>query len=453
MSRKITDAEIEINDIEFPNKGIGIFEGEKITVKNTIPGQTVRVDVKKKKGNFEGRLKEIIKKADYEIVSRCDAFGLCGGCTYQNIEYEKELEFKINNVLKLLKAEDLGNYEFLEPEKCPCIKEYRNKMEFSFGDTGIDGELSLGMRKRMSYYEVVNADKCQIVHPDIRAALSCVLSFFKNTDETFYHKSKRTGSLRHLLVRRGCFTGELMANLVTSSAFHTDLELLKERLLALKLDGQLTGFIHIINDSVADVVRADEMRIIYGRDYIYDKLLGLKFKISVFSFFQTNSQGAEVLYSVVRDFAGEKKNKVIFDLYCGTGTIAQLMSEKADKVIGIEIVEEAVSAARANAELNGIRNCEFIAGDVLKTVDSLSYKPELIVLDPPREGIHPKAIGKIIGFGADRLIYISCKASSMTKDLKMFVDNGYRIEKIKCVDMFGRTYHVECVVLMSMVEK
>lgn len=453
MSKKIIDAEIEIKDIEFPNKGVGAYEGEKVIVKNTIPGQVVSTIVKRKKGNLEGRLKEVIKKADYEIEPECKCFGLCGGCTYQNLEYSKELEFKKNNVIKLLKAENLGEYDFLEPEKCPSIKEYRNKMEFSFGDTGVEGELSLGMRKRMSYYEVVNADECLIVHPDIRKALKCVLDFFKDSDETFYHKTKRTGALRHLLVRRGFFTGEMMVNLVTTSSLKTDLEPLKEKLLALELEGKLTGFLHTINDSVADVVKADELRVIYGRDYIYDKLLGLKFKISVFSFFQTNSQGAEVLYSVVRDFAGEEKNKVIFDLYCGTGTIAQIMSPKAEKVIGIEIVEEAVEAAKVNAKLNGIDNCEFIAGDVLKTVDSLEDKPELIVLDPPREGIHPKAIDKIIGFGADKLVYISCKASSMTKDLKVFVDNGYEIEKIKCVDMFGRTYHVETVVLMSRKDK
>ncbi len=452
MGKKISDVEIEIKSLEFPNKGIGIYEGKKIIVKNTIPGQIVKVDIKRKKGNFEGRLTEVVKKADYEIEPKCRVFGLCGGCTYQNVEYEKELEFKKNNVLKLLENENLGEYEFLKPEKCPSAIEYRNKMEFSFGDTGVDGDLSLGMRKRMSYYEVVNANECLIIHSDIRKVLSTVLDFFKSSNETFYHKTKKIGTLRHLLVRRGFFTGELMVNLVTTSSFKTDLKPLKDKILSLELDGNLTGFLHTINDSVADIVKADELRIIYGRDYIYEKLLGLKFKISVFSFFQTNSQGAEVLYSIVKDFAGEKKNKIIFDLYCGTGTIAQILSPMAEYVIGIEIVEEAVEAAKINAKLNDIKNCQFIAGDVLKIVDSLVQKPDLIVLDPPREGIHPKAIGRIINFGAQRLIYISCKASSMAKDLKKFVDNGYKIEKMKCVDMFARTGHVETVVLMSKVK-
>ncbi len=453
MSKKYLDCEFKITDIEFPNKGIGIWDDKKVAVKNTIPGQTVKADVKKKRKLYEGRLREVLEKAPYEIAPECTAFGKCGGCTYQNISYEKELEIKKKMVLDLLNKAGISDYEFEGIKASPDTHCYRNKMEFSFGDNGEAGELCLGMRKRESNYEVVNADVCQIVNADVRKVLRCVLDFFRESDEKFYHKMRHTGTLRHLLVRRGHFSREMLINIVTTSELSTDLEPLKDRLLSLELEGKIAGISHIINDGLADVVKADEIRLLYGQDYFNESLLGLNFKISTFSFFQTNSAGAEVLYSTVRDFAGYDKNNVIFDLYCGTGTITQLMSPVAEKVIGIEIVEEAVEAAKINAQLNGINNCEFIAGDVLNMVDELDEKPDIIILDPPREGINPKAIMKIINFGADRLVYVSCKASSLAKDLLVFEENGYMVEKVCCVDMFPRTYHVESVVLMSRVEK
>lgn len=449
MSKKYTDIELEINNIEFPDKGIGIFNDKKVIIKNTVPGQKVIADIKKKKGQYEGRLKKISEKADYEITPLCSAFGLCGGCTYQNISYEDELKIKQKTVMDLLEKGGISGFEFMGIKGSPCMECYRNKMEFSFGDNGAEGELCLGMRKRNSYYEVVNADVCRIVHEDIRKILNTVLEFFRNSNETFYHKARHTGSLRHLLVRRGHFSEEIIIGLVTTSEFKTDTVPLINTLLSLEFKGKIKGISHIINDGVADTVKADKIIQLYGEDFFRERLLGLDFKISTFSFFQTNSAGAEVLYSTVREFAGNENNNVIFDLYCGTGTITQLMSPNAKKVVGIEIVEEAVEAANINAELNGITNCEFVAGDVLNMVDSLKDKPDLIILDPPREGIHPKAILKIMNFNAKRLVYVSCKASSLAKDLGVFQENGYRVEKICCVDMFPRTYHVETVVLLT----
>ena len=453
MAKKYIEEIISIEDIEFPNKGIGIFNGNKVYIKNTIPGQVVKALIKKKKQKYEGRLLQILEKADYEIEQDCSCFGDCGGCTYQNISYDKELEIKKNNVLKILKNEGIDNFEFIGINKSPDIYSYRNKMEFSFGDTGKDGELSLGMRKRNSYYEVVNADECKIVSEDIRKILKCILDYLKDTNETFYHRMKKTGTLRHLLVRQAFFTKEIIIGLVTSSQFTLGLTQLKDKLLNLNLDGEIKGFLHILNDSSADVVKADNINLIYGNDYFYEKLLGLNFKISLFSFFQTNSAGAEKLYSIVKKFVGEIDNQIVFDLYCGTGTISQIVAKDAKKVIGIELLEEAVEAAKTNAKLNNIQNCEFIAGDVYKVVEDLRGNPDLIILDPPREGINPKAIEKIVNFGADRIVYISCKASSLAKDLKAFIQNGYNIEKLEMMDMFPRTYHVETVVLMSKVKE
>ena len=206
---------------------------------------------------------------------------------------------------------------------------------------------------------------------------------------------------------------------------------------------------HIINDSLADVVKSDETRILFGQDYFYETILGLRFKITPFSFFQTNSLGAEVLYNAAREYIGDTKDMTVFDLYSGTGTIAQILASVAKEVIGVEIVEEAVEAAKENAALNSLTNCDFIAGDVLKVLDELSEKPDFIVLDPPRDGIHPKALPKIIEYGVEKLVYISCKPTSLVRDLQVFLEKGYRVEKACCVDMFPQSVHVETVVLLS----
>ena len=206
---------------------------------------------------------------------------------------------------------------------------------------------------------------------------------------------------------------------------------------------------HIINDTLADVVQSDETRILYGQDYFYEHILGLKFKISTFSFFQTNTLGAELLYDIARSYIGDTKDMTVFDLYSGTGTIAQILATVAKKVVGVEIVEEAVEAAKVNAGLNQLNNCESIAGDVLKVLDTIEDKPDYIVLDPPRDGIHPKALDKIIDYQVPNMVYISCKPTSLARDLGVLIERGYKVKKTHCVDMFPGTVHVETVVLLS----
>ena len=206
---------------------------------------------------------------------------------------------------------------------------------------------------------------------------------------------------------------------------------------------------HIINDTLADVVQSDETRILYGQDYFYEHILGLKFKISTFSFFQTNTLGAELLYDIARSYIGDTKDMTVFDLYSGTGTIAQILAAVAKKVVGVEIVEEAVEAAKVNAGLNQLDNCEFIAGDVLKVLDTIEDKPDYIVLDPPRDGIHPKALDKIIDYQVPNMVYISCKPTSLARDLGVLIERGYKVKKTHCVDMFPGTVHCETVCLLS----
>ena len=443
---------LEIADVNFPNKAYGYYEGEKVIVKNAVPGQKVQAQVFKKRGSgVEARLQEVIERSPLEReAGMCSHYALCGGCTYQTMQHEEELRLKERQVKRLLENAGIcvQSWEGIVP--APSETGYRNKCEFSFGDEEKDGDLALGMRKRMSYYEVVTLKDCNIVDADYLRIIEGTLQFFQERRVPFYHKARHDGSLRHLVVRKGAATGEILINLVTSSEVPFSVEEFKDMLLGLELDGSVCGILHSVNDGLADVVKSDEMRLLYGRDFFMEKLFDLEFKVSVYSFFQTNSAGAEKLYSIVKEFAGDVADKTVFDLYCGTGTIGQIMAEAGSKkVIGIELIEEAVVAANENAKRNHLENCTFLAGDVLKMVDELEERPDLIIVDPPRDGIHPKAIGKIIAFGAPEIVYVSCKPTSLARDLEIFQQEGYQVERVKLMDMFPRTVHVEAVVLLS----
>ena len=506
-----------VERMDFPNKGIVVCEEGVCTVKNALPGQKVRAAVNKaRNGRYEGRLLEVLEPSPLETGSPCSHFGSCGGCTYLSFPYEESLKIKEGQVRRLLAPvleKQQGTCLFETAKASPAVFGYRNKMEFTFGDEVKDGPLSLGMHKRGSFYDIVSVTECRIVDEDYRKILRCVRDYFEELQEqgvdvSFYHRLRHTGYLRHLVVRRAAKTGEILAALVTTSQApgrQTEqalLDGLRERLLALPLDGEIVGILHVRNDSAADVVQSDETTVLYGRDYFYEELLGLRFKISLFSFFQTNSLGAELLYSTAREYIsdyissaakgadgigktpsdetvekmegrtdcekadettrgifgeisrenveGQAPDKIVFDLYSGTGTIAQLMAPVAKKVIGVEIVEEAVEAARKNAELNGLHNCEFIAGDVLKVLDTIEEKPDVIILDPPRDGVHPKALTKIIDYGVEHILYISCKASSLARDLEVFLARGYEAKRCVAIDQFPWTAGVETVALLSL---
>ena len=456
-----------IERVDFPNKGILRTEdGTRVIVKNAIMGQKVSAAVNKvRKGKCEGRLLEILEKSALELPEPgCVHYGICGGCTFQSLPYEEQLKMKEKQVKDLIDAvitEENKGYEFLPIKASPRPKAYRNKMEFSFGDEYKDGPLALGMHKRGSFYDIVNVGECQIVDEDFRRVLKITLEYFKEKQIPFYHKLRHTGYLRHFLVRKAAKTGEILVDLVTTTQMEelsgeNESALLEgwvKKLCEEKYDGVLKGILHTKNDSVADTIKNEGTDILFGQDFFYEKLLGLKFKITPFSFFQTNSLGAEVLYQTAREFIGDalddEANQTVFDLYSGTGTIAQILSPVAKKVIGVEIVEEAVVAARENAALNGLTNCEFIAGDVLKVIDTIGEKPDYIVLDPPRDGIHPKALEKIIRYNVPQMVYISCKPTSLARDLEVLQARGYQVKKVQCVDMFPATGNCETVVLLS----
>lgn len=460
-----------VRNVKFPNRAMVVLEplegaadGEEICeVKGALPGQKISVVITKvRKGKGEGRLKEILEKSPVETVGvengGCPHFNICGGCSYISMPYEESLKIKENQVRELLepvlsKQQSVCQIEPIR--QSPVYYGYRNKMEFTFGDEVKDGPLALGMHKKGSFYDIVTVDGCRLVDDDYSAILRETLCYFEEKKTPFYHRYTHEGYLRHLLVRRASRTGEILAALVTTTQQEVDLESWKERLLSLPLNGKFAGILHITNDSMSDAVKCDSSEILYGRDYFYEELLGLKFRISTFSFFQTNTCGAEVLYETAREYVGSlvkeegKPDSIVYDLYSGTGTIAQLMAPVAKKVIGVEIVEEAVVAARENAKQNGLENCEFIAGDVLKVLDEIEEKPDFIILDPPRDGVHPKALSRIIGYGVEKLVYISCKPTSLARDLEIFIANGYEVQRCVPVDQFPWTTGIETVVLLS----
>ena len=460
-----------VRNVKFPNRAMVVLEplegaadGEEICeVKGALPGQKISVVITKvRKGKGEGRLKEILEKSPVETVGvengGCPHFNICGGCSYISMPYEESLKIKENQVRELLepvlsKQQSVCQIEPIR--QSPVYYGYRNKMEFTFGDEVKDGPLALGMHKKGSFYDIVTVDGCRLVDDDYSAILRETLYYFEEKKTPFYHRYTHEGYLRHLLVRRASRTGEILAALVTTTQQEVDLESWKERLLSLPLNGKFAGILHITNDSMSDAVKCDSSEILYGRDYFYEELLGLKFRISTFSFFQTNTCGAEVLYETAREYVGSlvkeegKPDSIVYDLYSGTGTIAQLMAPVAKKVIGVEIVEEAVVAARENAKQNGLENCEFIAGDVLKVLDEIEEKPDFIILDPPRDGVHPKAFSRIIGYGVEKLVYISCKPTSLARDLEIFIANGYEVQRCVPVDQFPWTTGIETVVLLS----
>lgn len=441
-----------ITQVRFPNKGVLIHEGQEVIVKGALTGQKISGYINKIKGGvYEARLMEVLEPAPNEVEAPCPHFGACGGCLYQNLSYEDQLSLK-ETQLKELFEPFVGEASYDGIVASPVTLGYRNKMEYSFGDEFMDGPLALGLHKKGSMYDLVNTVDCTIVHEDFNKIIKATKDFFSVLNIPFYHKRRHEGYLRHLVVRRGVKKGTMQLNLVTTSTETPDLKAYVEAILALDLSHTISGIFHTINDQLADAVKVDGLELLYGEDHFEEELLGLRFNISPFSFFQTNTLGAEKLYEVVRDYVGDTKDKVVFDLYSGTGTITQLVAPVAKKAVGVEIVEEAVEAAKANATLNGLSNCDFIAGDVLKVIDELAtsdHKPDLIILDPPRDGIHPKAMPKILDFGVDTIVYVSCKPTSLARDLVLLEAAGYKVTRWALVDMFPNTVHVETVVKLD----
>ncbi|MBI9012362.1 MAG: 23S rRNA (uracil(1939)-C(5))-methyltransferase RlmD [Clostridiales bacterium] len=442
--------EFTIEDVRFPSKGIGTFEGRQIHVKNTLPGQVVEARVKKRRKEYvEAKLVRVVERSETEVESFCEHFGKCGGCAIQTLKYEDQTKNKARMVQKLLENTGIEDFNFKGIISSPDIYEYRNKMEFSFGDEEKDGPLRLGMHKKGRMHDVVNVPNCHICGKDFTRIATAILEFVVEHNIPKYNKRSHEGFLRHLTIRKGLKTDEILIGLSASTQYDLDYDAFVKVLLDLELDGKIVGILHILNDGQGDVVKGP-IKTLYGREYYYEELLDLRFKVSFFSFFQTNTFGAELLYKATMEHMDNIESKVVFDLFSGTGTIGQIMSKKAKHVIGIELIEDAVVAANENAELNNITNAEFLAGDVFNMLDEVKVKPDVIVLDPPRMGILEKTLHKILRYKVKGITYVSCNPKTLAENLVQMQKSGYKVDDVLCVDMFPHTPHVETIVKLSL---
>lgn len=442
--------EFKIDDVRFPNKGIGTFEGRQIHVKNTLPGQIVEARVKRRrKEHVEAKFVRVVERSEQEVESFCEHFGKCGGCAIQTLKYEDQTKNKARMVKKLLDNTGISDYNFEGIISSPDIYEYRNKMEFSFGDEEKDGPLRLGMHKKGRMHDVVNVPNCHICGKDFTKIADAILKFSVEHKIPKYNKRSHEGFLRHLTIRKGLKTGEILVGLSASTQYDLDYDAFVKAILDLELEGQVVGILHILNDGQGDVVKGP-IKVLYGREYYYEELLDLRFKVSFFSFFQTNTFGAELLYKETMAHMDNIESKVVFDLFSGTGTIGQIMSKKAKHVVGIELIEDAVVAANENAKLNNITNAEFLAGDVFNKIDEVKVKPDVIVLDPPRMGILEKTLEKILRYKVKGITYVSCNPKTLAENLVQMQHAGYKVDDVLCVDMFPHTPHVETIVKLSL---
>lgn len=439
--------ELDIIGFNFKGEGYGEIDGERYFVKGAIPYEKLKVRfIKSKGGRKICKLIEVLCNSEIEIASSCDKFGDCGGCTYLNVSYEDQIRFKEKALKDILK--EIPYEEFLGILKSPKEFEYRNKMEFSFGDEFKCGPLELGLHKKGNPFGIVPTYNCKLISEDFRKIMNSTIDYFREIRAEVYKLKTHTGYLRNLILREG--KEEVLLAIITSSQNHMDFGDFKERILSLKLQKSIGGIVHIVSDSLSDAIKPSKIEIIYGNDFIYEEIFGLKFKVSIFSFFQTNTEGVKILYNEVKNRVGNPEGTIL-DLYSGVGTIGQVLS-KNNRVIGIEIVEDAVKMAKENAKLNNL-NCEFICGDVSQVVKDIKYKISFIVVDPPRAGIGLKSVKNICKFGVQNIVYVSCNPQTLCEDLKEFINNGYKVKNIQGVDMFPNTYHVEAVVLMSRVDK
>lgn len=393
----------------------------------------------------------------------CPHRDFCGGCAFNGEDYQEVLKIKESEALSNIREKADLNIDSLNYQGilgCPPEWRfaYRNKMEYTFGDLVKDGPLQLGMHKKGNFMSVITVDNCQLVTDDFNMILGYTLDFAATSRLNHYHKKTHTGVLRNLIIRRGISTKEIIIDIVTSSEADEitdigprfDAERWKDGLLNLNLSDEIVGIMHTINDNIADAVSCDEQRILFGRDYYYEEICNLRFKVNVFSFFQTNVRAVERLYNEAVSLLPELKGKTVYDLFCGTGTISQIVAKSAKEVVGIEIVEDSVEAAVSNTELNGITNCRFICGDVFQVLNEAEEgtlpKPDVIIVDPPRVGLRPKAVNQIASYGVPEILYISCNPKTMAMDLSDFRLLGYEPDYLKIYDNFCWTKHTEAVV-------
>ena len=397
---------------------------------------------------------ELLEKSPLERESSCPISNICGGCSYQTLPYDAELMIKRKQIQDLFDGAGFSHIG-INILASPRPNRYRNKMEYSFGDAWKGGPLQLGLHRPGHYYEIVPTPDCNIVPGDYNCIRTYVEDFCRDGGFSYFHKQTKEGYLRHLVVRSSHSRKQIMVNLVTTSQAgfcEEDWSAFISGLLALELEGSLISIYHTTNDSLADAVIPEKIDLLWGSDSFRETLNGLDFEVGPFSFFQPNVYTAEKIYDTAIEYAGFLVGKTVYDLYCGTGTITQLLAKRSTHVFGVEINAEAVEKAWQSAKNNGLDNISFVANDVLDELDKLKesgQSPDVLVIDPPRGGIHPKALEKMIEAAPERIVYVSCNPRTMVEDLKVLSAGGYRLEKARAVDQFPRTRHVEALVLMT----
>ena len=439
-------------------------DGRVIFISNAVPGDVVDIQtMKQRKAYYEGKAIKIHEYSPKRTEPVCKHFGTCGGCKWQNMHYDYQLEYKqrevVNNLQRLGKI-DLPDITPISGSK--DIYFYRNKMEFSFSDSKwltlkqiqsdeiIEDRNALGFHIPGMWDKILDIDKCHLQRDPSNAIRNGVKEFATQNNIPFFNTRNQEGLLRTLMIRTSSI-GELM---VLVQFFKDDQEPRELVMNYLKETfPEITSLLYVINEKGNDTIYDQEVLCYAGRDYIFEEMEGLKFKINAKSFYQTNSEQAYELYKITRDFAGLNGDETVFDLYTGTGTIAQFVAKKAKKVIGVEAVPDAITAAKENAQLNGIENVEFYVGD-MKNVFNDAFiaqhgQPDVVITDPPRDGMHKDVVAQLIKIKADRIVYVSCNSATQARDLAL-LDEHYKVERVQPVDMFPQTHHVENVVLLKL---
>ena len=439
-------------------------DGRVIFISNAVPGDVVDIQtMKQRKAYYEGKAIKIHEYSPKRTEPVCKHFGTCGGCKWQNMHYDYQLEYKqrevVNNLQRLGKI-DLPDITPISGSK--DIYFYRNKMEFSFSDSKwltlkqiqsdeiIEDRNALGFHIPGMWDKILDIDKCHLQRDPSNAIRNGVKEFATKNNIPFFNARNQEGLLRTLMIRTSS-TGELMVLV----QFFEDAEAQRKLVLEYLKETfpEITSLLYVINEKGNDTIYDQDVICYAGRDHIFEEMEGLKFKINAKSFYQTNSEQAYELYKITRDFAELKGNETIFDLYTGTGTIAQFVAKKAKKVIGVEAVPDAIFAAKENAQLNEIENVEFYVGD-MKNVFNDAFiaqhgQPDVVITDPPRDGMHKDVVAQLIKIKADRIVYVSCNSATQARDLAL-LDPYYKVERVQPVDMFPQTHHVENVVLLKL---
>ena len=465
--------ELTIEDIGVSGEGIGKVDGYTLFVKDTVIGDVVRVKIMKAKKNYGyARLMDIIKPSEDRVEPACPIARQCGGCQIQAMNYNAQLKYKQklvkDNLLRISGLTEGADYEMCEILGMDTPFRYRNKAQYPVGEDK-DGNIVMGFYAGHTHSIIACPDDdCMLGHRDNAFILNAVKEWMKEYRVRAYNENIHKGTVRHVLVRTGYHTDEVMVCLVTKKMLRKEAaDGLVKAIQKLKLN--VASLVVNINKEDTNVILGKECITLYGRPYIEDYIGDIKFQISPLSFYQVNPKQTEVLYNKALEFAGLKGNESVWDMYCGIGTISLFLAKKAGKVYGVEIVPQAIEDAKNNAKINNIDNAEFFVGKAEEVVpafyknqtgvqsdndstDSKEYdmtRPDVVVVDPPRKGCDKKLLDTIVSMTPDRIVYVSCDSATLARDLKLLVEYGYKVEKVQPVDQFGNTVHVETVVLLS----